>query len=207
MPEDEILAMCELSNDLLFNKISHDKYQYYIANALEIGQRTAVTYQEQDIAELYHQNGIKLQIKAKTKSALGVSLRGQAILNENECRIEVYQESLDALAACSNHQITSEIALQIHLAHEFFHFLEFHQKDLSVSQLEPIEILRIGKYHRTARVTRCSEIAAHKFAKELLQLPVLPNYYDYLYLIQNGFLCEKDFLDRLQEYRVALQLQ
>ena len=39
--DDRILAMCELSNDLLFQKIPPERMAYYVDGALEAGRAAA----------------------------------------------------------------------------------------------------------------------------------------------------------------------
>lgn len=46
-----------------------------------------------------------------------------------------------------------------------------------------------------SHVTRCSEIAAHRFAQRMLGLPWLPNFYDYIYLRNQKQLSEDQFAD------------
>ena len=76
--------------------------------------------------------------------------------------------------------------MEIHLAHEFFHILEYLENSSVVKEMEPVQTFSFFGLRRFSQVQRCGEIAAHVFAKELLKLPVLPNLYDYLYLIGTG---------------------
>lgn len=206
MPEDELMAMCELSNDLFFYKMPPSQYLYYIKNSLEIGRQAALTFHNEKIEDLYRRYNINVQIKEQGKAVFGLLLRGQAVWNEKGCNVEIYKTSLDALADSNKNQLNRQTAVQIHLAHEFFHFLEFRDKNEVPAQLDPIETFRFGKFRRNTRVARCSEIAAHKFTKELLNLPVLPNYYDYQYLIGIGALSEMSFADQLRNWRTQLNL-
>lgn len=51
-----------------------------------------------------------------------MTLRGQAVLSETECAVEVYDESIRTLAESSRYQertLTTDEALDAHLAHEF----------------------------------------------------------------------------------------
>ena len=41
MISDEVLAMFELSNDLLFGKIPESRYRYYVEESLRLGREAA----------------------------------------------------------------------------------------------------------------------------------------------------------------------
>ena len=70
-------------------------------------------------------------------------------------------------------------------------------------ELEPVICFRILGIQRKAHIRRCEEVAAHAFAKELLGLPVLPNFYDYLYLMGTGKMTQTAFRE-LTERMAAL---
>ena len=63
-----------------------------------------------------------------------------------------------------------------------------------------MELSRIFGRRRTGGILRCSEIAAHAFSKELTGISILPNYFDYAYLMAEGKVREADFLERVREY-------
>jgi hypothetical protein len=209
MIKDEVLALCELSNDLLYHKIPRDKLPYYIDQSLSIGRKVCEAYQGQDIHGLYEQNKIELEyIKTSTKT-YGVSFRAQAEMEPKHTKVIIYEGSIRQLSEHSAFEgrksISYEKALAIHLAHEFFHYLEYRNKEFVSDQLEPVETLRLPFYTRKARINRCSEIAAHVFAKELLGLKELPNLYDYFYLINTGKTSKNSFHEMLQRYEMLLK--
>ena len=55
--EDRILAMCELSNDLLFHKIPRERLGYYVDASLEAGRSAAKCFSGRSIRELYEEYG------------------------------------------------------------------------------------------------------------------------------------------------------
>jgi hypothetical protein len=59
--------------------------------------------------------------------------------------------------------------------------------------------VKLLTFTRKARIQRCSEIAAHAFAKELLGLKELPNVYDYIYLVNSGKMKKDYFAGMLKE--------
>lgn len=194
--DDRILAMCELSNDLLFQKIPPERMAYYVAGALEAGRAAAGQFRGTDIRTLYQNSGIQIHRGGTGKKGYGVVLRGQATMSPTECSVEVYPDSIDELARHSTwegRRLTGEEAMDVHLAHEFFHIWEYQQQRSIVEELDPVVSFTFLGLKRRSRINRCGEIAAHAFAKELLSLPCLPNLYDYLYLIDTEKMKRSDF--------------
>ena len=196
MVNDRILALCELSNDLLYGKIPADRTAYYIDSSLEAGRAAAREYAGTDIRELYRTNEIQIQYCQENKSTFGVVLRGQTVMGKEEVKVELYSASIESLAKNSriynSQPVDYNTALNIHLAHEFFHFLEYKKKSFVSEELDSVVIMKLFGLRRRARINRCSEIAAHAFAKELLHLPYLPNLYDYAYLVNTGKMKQED---------------
>lgn len=193
--DDRVLALCELSNDLLFHKIPRERLAYYVDASLEAGRNAARLFLGQDVRELYRQNGIEIRYAGSGKQNYGVILRGQSVMEEARCEVVVYQDSIRELAAHSaweGRSLTPEQALDVHLAHEFFHIWEYRERRSIAEELEPVVSMSFLGLRRRVHINRCSEIAAHAFAKELLGLPFLPNFYDYRYLIDTGAMAQAD---------------
>lgn len=206
--DDRVLALCELSNDLLFHKIPRERLIYYADASLEAGRSAAQSLRGQDVQELYQRNGIEIRYAGSGKQNYGVILRGQSVMEESHCGVDVYQDSIRELAAHSSWEgrgLTAEQALDVHLAHEFFHIWEYREHRSIADELEPIVSMSFLGLKRKAHINRCGEVAAHAFAKELLGLPFLPNFYDYRYLIDTGAMTQMDFdnlIARMREIAV-----
>lgn len=250
MISDEVLAMFELSNDLLIGKVSKERYPYYVRESLNLGREAAGRVKEEwaeagktagtvDIFQLYEEAGIEIVYEEKSGEKYGVSFRAQSEYGKDgSASVMIYRQSVADLAkhsqeagpaGCSREagltgdgtvgtrqeaELTEEDALRIYLAHEYFHFLEYHSSEILDEKtrkvydhgfvsddLEQVELTRIFGRKRTGGILRCSEIAAHAFAKELTGIPVLPNYFDYAYLMAEGKLLEEDFFSRVKKYR------
>lgn len=195
------LALCELSNDLLYYKIPKQKLSYYIDESLRIGREAAGKYQGYDLEVLYAEHGINIDYQSDGTAGFGMAYRGQITLEKGNCSAVIFRSSIRALAENSVGKefpaVNYELAKNLHLAHEFFHFLEFESDSCVPQQLEPVITMDFLGFKRRARINRCSEVAAHAFAKALLDLKVLPNYYDYCYLINTGKMTEEAFEEML----------
>lgn len=233
MISDQVLAMFELANDLLYGRIPKDRYGYYTGEALRLGREAAAACRgataacqeaadgrldDGDIYSMYEKAGIEILYQEQGGTNYGISFRAQTEFGKDgSAKVLIYRGSIAALAAKSGEldadlRLDEDQALRVHLAHEYFHYLEENGliraeggnlgsgSSYVPDLLEPVELPRILGRRRKAGVLRCSEIAAHAFAKELLGLPVLPNYYDYTYLIAEGKLGKEEFLAQAALY-------
>ena len=203
MIKDEVLALCEISNDLLYHKIPKEKLAYYIKESMDIGRETAKKYLKRDIFNLCQENKIEIEYIRESKKTYGISYRAQVEMDKKHTKICIYEGSIRELAKNSGYEgrkaLTYEEALKIHLSHEFFHFLEYINSNFVPDRLEEIVTMKLLTFTRKARIQRCSEIAAHAFAKELLGLKELPNVYDYIYLVNSGKMKKDYFAGMLKE--------
>lgn len=196
---DKVLAYAELKNDLLFNKIPKDKICYYINQSLWMGKDKAIQYKHMNLQQMCHDKGLKIEVVAKSGKFYGVRFRAEINFSKRENVIKIYKDSLEELMDSCNRlnfsedKLTYEDILNIHLAHEFYHYLEYAQGKYTNEMLDKVDTIDLGFYKKKATILKCSEIAAHMFCKELLGLKYLPNFYDYLYLIDSGKTSLKNF--------------
>jgi hypothetical protein len=195
--DDRPLALCELSLDLLFGKIPQAKIPYFTDGSLQAGHDAAKAFLGANVRDLCKERGIAIRTRKGGNSAFGVTLRGLSEMGPDGFKIEIYEDSLASMAeTCGFEYAQAESA---HLAHEFFHFLECESGTPVPQRLGKVETFRLLGLTRKAYINRASEAAAHAFAKTLLGLPVLPNYYDYLYLISNGKMTQETFDLKIKE--------
>lgn len=217
--DTRVLALCELSNDLLYHKIPKRQLPFYVDESLRMGTAAAAVLKGQSIEELYREHRIEICCQEDGKGAFGMAYRGQITLAKEGCSVMIFESSVRELAEysysggnggssgnhgnignCGMEPVDYQLAKEIHLAHEFFHFLEFESLGYVSKLLPEIVTMEVFGLKRRAAVNRCSEVAAHAFAKELLSLKVLPNYYDYRYLINTGKMSEMSFGEMTDKY-------
>jgi len=208
MIKDEVLALCELTNDLLYHKIPKEKLIYYIEESLKIGRLVAKSYKGKEIQKLYEEHKIEVEYIKESQKKYGVSFRAQVEMDKKHTKVILYEGSIRELTQNSGYEVRKPIsyekALSIHLAHEFFHYLEYSKEEFVSDKLEAVEMMKLPFFTRKAQINRCSEIAAHAFAKELLCLQELPNIYDYYYLINSGKMKKSDFDEMITRFEVLL---
>lgn len=193
--DDRFLAYLELRKDTFFHKIPTEKIRYYIDGALAYGKQLAVTADFVDSSELCDRLGVMVikEITGKTET-----VRGTLELVKNKKTILMYQKSLRQIAR--DHNITLAQLEEAVLLHELFHLLE-EQTRSTTEQLERVETMQFLGFKRTAAVRQTREIAAHAFVKERMQLPFLPNYWDYSWDVEDT----RESLLAIEEFRSIME--
>lgn len=193
--DDRFLAYLELRKDTFFHKIPTEKIRYYIDGALAYGKQLAVTVDFVDSSELCDRLGVTVikEITGKTET-----VRGTLELVKNKKTILMYQKSLRQIAR--DHNITLAQLEEAVLLHELFHLLE-EQTRSTTEQLERVETMQFLGFKRTAAVRQTREIAAHAFVKERMQLPFLPNYWDYSWDVEDT----RESLLAIEEFRSVME--
>lgn len=193
--DDRFLAYLELRKDTFFHKIPTEKIRYYIDGALAYGKQLAVTVDFVDSSELCDRLGVMVikEITGKTET-----VRGTLELAKNKKTIRMYQQPLRQIA--HDHNITLAQLEEAVLLHELFHLLE-EQTRSTTEQLERVETMQFLGFKRTAAVRQTREIAAHAFVKERMQLPFLPNYWDYSWDMEDT----RESLLAIEEFRSVME--
>ncbi|MGZ7444499.1 hypothetical protein [Paenibacillus sp. TH7-28] len=208
--DDEVLALAELERDPVFHKIEPRKYGYYLSRSLAAGREAAERLRGQDIRVLLEQAGVQFKLaESAGTGAFKVALRAQLDWSGKVPQITVYRESLRQLQAAAEAggvlgPVTFERIADIHLAHEYYHLLEYRSGRFTNELLDPVESLRIGPFRRKATILQTSEIAAHAFCKELLGLPYLPSLLDHIYLVQTGEIQMEQFAGNVKKWKAIL---
>lgn len=193
--DDRFLAYLELRKDTFFHKIPTEKICYYIDGALAYGKQLAVTADFVDSSELCDRLGVMVikEITGKTET-----VRGTLELAKNKKTIRMYQQPLRQIAR--DHNITLAQLEEAVFLHELFHLLE-EQTRSTTEQLERVETMQFLGFKRTAAVRQTREIAAHAFVKERMQLPFLPNYWDYSWDVED----KRESLLAIEEFRSVME--
>lgn len=206
MLSDEVLGCMELRQDPLFHKIPAEKILYYVHESLQAGRLAAAAYTSHDIRAMCREAGLRYEITEASGKFHNVAFRAQIDFSKTPPEIILYASSLkgmqtvcqEILGERSNGTDTDfDLLVDIHLAHEFYHWLEYREQAFTNERLASIESFKLGPWTRRSSVVQCSEIAAHAFCKELLALPCLPNLLDYAYLIEEKQLSAEDFMRQI----------
>lgn len=191
----KLLGYKELEKSPIYDKIPKDKREYYVEESLEIGKNTAkqVQTENKNIYQLLDDHKIVLEKKRSGKILSNFTLRGEINFSEKKCKIIVYEESIEEIFESGKKLLpkqfvlSKEQALEVHLSHEYFHYLEFISGKTVSENLGKIRVPLVMNLTHRVDVIECSEIAAHSFAKQFCHLDVLPNYYDLQYTYHQNY--------------------
>lgn len=188
---DEKLAFLELRRDPLFHLIPSDKYDYYVNEAIAFGREAGKKYKNKKIQQLYQKNDIAFSFSEKRNVVMNFQLRAEFIQKDDQNEVVLYSESLRELRQAWNDfspnlvQLTEEDIVNLHLAHEFYHYLEYNELSPVEKRLDPVETRTFFGKKKEQYIRQCSEIACHAFAKEVTGFPYFPTLLDLVFLETN----------------------
>jgi hypothetical protein len=201
---DELYALSDLTTDHLYNKIPKGKIRYYVYSASNLGKTVANTSKminkNLGLRESCEARKIKINIIDKEYIVGKIKFRAEILLRKRH--INIMRESINQIHECVGDKFTFDELVDIHVAHELYHFIE-HDKAVKTNQiLDKVDIFKIGPYTRRSTIVKTSEMAAHTYCEELLNLDFHPKALDYLYMLKHNMTTEdklKDYFENLQE--------
>lgn len=183
--DDFAAGYFELTRDYFFHKIPVDLRRKIVETAISIGYETAAkivketkTVNPWHIAECL---GLNVNLVYQDNVVGNLLIRSEYVYPKT---IKIYMQSIEQLKmAISNFGLEeffpNESVLNLHVAHEIFHYLEKTRIGV-LSEQYSIERFRLGPLRLKIRVRAVSEIAAHTFAKTLTGVKISPSVLDYI---------------------------
>lgn len=170
------LGLYELQHDLLFSKIPEDHYTQLINLAWKIGRDAAWKYSVQYSTHSPEQliQKLSLTLTEKEQGFVDPQYRVCSEYYSNPCQIILYTDTIGAelgrLWAQGFNKYQDYAAIRpLFIAHEIFHHIECHDIGLT-SKKEKLTVFKWGPFRLTSGIRALSEIGAHGFTKELLNL-------------------------------------
>ena len=195
---DRLYAMSDLYTDHLFSKIPKSKLHYYIDYPIKIGNTVAETtkYLNKNfkLREICMERNINIDIIDKEYRVGKIKFRAEIFLRKR--KINIMGASIKQLQECLDDKFTFDEVVDIHIAHELYHFIEYDKKVKTNQILDKIESFKFGCFKRHSTIVKTSEIAAHAYCKKLLGLNFHPKALDYQYMMKQNIINEK----KLEEY-------
>lgn len=177
---DFMMSYCELSEDIIFRYIPMQKRIWYVEQSMKMGIETAKAFQGKSIEDILSQNHVEVFISKECGQGY---IHSQIQFDKQVKRIDLYEDVLKEIQTAmleGKYEITMEELLSLHLAHEFYHFLEYTQGCMTYERLEVLKYRVFGCIPRSSTVHRTSEISAHIFAKIVCGFPMHPKILDYI---------------------------
>lgn len=200
---NDVLSILELREDLLFHKLNKDQVKYYIDESRSLGHKLAQDFKNRDIEDVLKKNNVEVIMK-ESAPGKGLGLRAEIHFDKNTKKITIYKNSMKQIHEVlkkSGINISEKQVFNIHLAHEFYHFLEFRDSKYTNEQLEKVVCFSLGPIKRRSTILRTRELAAHEFCREFLNLKFHPKILDYMFLIDNDSKFEVQLREEVEELK------
>lgn len=202
---EEQYAVLELMNDPLGDCIPKEKYRDYARRAIAFGQEAYEQYQFDNLVEILTDAGVEIVQDERDFAYHGLTYEiwAQIIYGEKIKKIELFMPELRRkcqILKKSGIDVEEKWLIHLHIAHEFYHFLEYTSFGTAGMRLAPV---RKKILFRTVQkpITSVSEIAAHSFAGRYMRSDILPQMTDYMVMLSEGILSEEALQKRLAEVK------
>lgn len=201
-------AMMELMKDSLFACIPESEYGLYVFKSIEFGEKAYEEYKSCDLEKTLWDAGVDIirDEREFEHVVLDYTVWAQITYGKHVKKVELFMPEIrrkQQILAQNGIETDETWIAKLHLAHEFYHFLEYSSLGLAGERLKPVrqkKFLRtVGKPLRAA-----SEIAAHSFAGRYMRSNILPQMTDYLVLLQEGIMTKETFQGKLEQANVLL---
>lgn len=171
VPKEE-LAAYEMRRDIEYRHIPEESKQIFVDYAWEKGRETAVRIAKKYPGKIPSEIAAALNLKV-TEARVGnkvyseyYSNRKQIVLNPDSIQKGFYEENEGHL---KTHDY--EVLKQLFIAHELFHHLECYDPEVGITFREKkVCVFKIGPIQLKSGLRCLSEIAAHSFTKQLLNI-------------------------------------
>lgn len=206
---EEQYAMMELMNDRLAHCIPKEKCRDYVTEAIACGQEAFEQYKDADIMAILVNSGVAILQDEREFSHHGQNYEvwAQITCGGKKKKIELFMSDLrrkQQILKENGVETGEQWLIKLHLAHEFYHFLEFTTLGKVGMRLDPVQKKTIfGTVQRP--LTTVSEIAAHSFAGRYMKSEILPQMTDYMVMLSEGILPEETLRERMQEAEERLR--
>ena len=154
-------------------------------------------------------------IQTVTESG-GYQIAAYTVFQDDHCKVVLNEDVIKLKLRCLLEWAQDDISRQrkiedmnsfekmkgLHLAHEYFHCIEYLCGERVYEKLAPVEVkVLFGTFLKNIRTV--SEIGAHSFVKSLFSLSVSPVMPDYITMLMTGMLEPEGFQNQLEKIHIA----
>lgn len=196
---DLLYGYCDLREDPLFSYLKQEDYKSIIEKSFEIADGTVSKLKGQRPGQVLRAHGVAIKMRRDTAGMSEVTIQSQIIYGRNQKVVEIFCDVLQQIGEVLNGagiEIAYEDLVELHLAHETYHFFEMSNDSRTGELLGPVHYKKMF-FTRSGTLASASEIAAHYFTKKVCGIKFHPKMLDYVWMIKSGRMTEKDFLCRL----------
>lgn len=184
--DDKVFSYIELNNDPMSSYIEKEKVADYLSFSMDYGKKRADTYNISMIMDELKKNNVPINMKSCTGFN---QIRSQIYYSKKEQYIDVFKDSLLGLQCLldgSDFFMSLKELNILHIAHEFYHYLEYSSGIFVNDMCKSVNYKFLGVFPQKATIMRTREIAAHMFAKNLCGLTFHPMALDFYVLMQEN---------------------
>lgn len=177
---DEAWSFLELKEDSLFAFLKQEEYAVHVCGAMNDGKKKAAGLTMNQITHRMGQCRIQVKI---VKGKNPIQVHSQTLWNKGTLKVELFETVIEEIVSLLDKKgisMTWQEIRDLHLAHEYYHCMEYLQERQISCSLPPVCYRTIGIIKRQGYLNRTREIAAHMFAKEVCACPFHPKYLDVL---------------------------
>lgn len=180
---DEVMGCMELRQDPLFHKIPPAKIPYYVHESLQAGRLAAAKYKGLGIRDMCRDAGLRYEITEASGTFHNVSFRAQIDFAKTPPEMMLYASSLKGMQTvcqellgerCGTYETELDLLVDIHLAHEFYHWLEYRDQAFTNEKLERIEVFKLGPFTKKSAWCSAARSPRMLFARICLRSPACP---------------------------------
>ena len=184
--DDISWGLLMFSKDPMKKKIPEENVRSIIEHALNAGYAAAEVWLSEHAGESFGEwirsGKLKIVLNEKTQSPHYALL---SIFEEKSERVTLFQDSISRVSAAASESVPeleeSEDVSSLILAHEYFHYMEYH-KMVGFGGYDMFAVKTIFGMKRTLKLIAYSEIAANAFAKKVCAVNFFPALLDVLLL-------------------------
>lgn len=173
-------SLMELWEDPLSGYLKPEQYAAYVLPAMADGKQAAAGMTIERIKENLKEWGVQAVL---VKEGNPIQVHAQTLWNHGVLKVELFETvmtQIGRLLETAGIAMTEQEITDLHLAHEYYHCVEYLQDRMISRRLEPVFYRTMGVIRRKGYVSRTREIAAHMFAREVCAFPFHPKCLDLL---------------------------
>lgn len=171
-----------LKNDRYFNRLNTSQIEFLIEQSTKLGYDAAQEFFGRSLIEELEKNNVKIVIREDVHPA---GIFSQIQLDRKKSEIQIFLGNMEgkrqAYINISREPLTLDQMIQIHLTHEFYHYIELSRERRTEELVGKMAVMGLGGMKRRL-ISSTSEIAAHAFAFRYCNLSHHPLLMDYAFL-------------------------
>lgn len=168
----EDYALLDLKQDKYYSLLNNYEVNTYIKQAILDGKSKAIYYKDKDLVVELNKNDIELIYSDENSSYDNLTIYGRTIVTNNKITIELFNRAIKEKQnklISNGIDISFEELLRLHLAHEFYHALEYKENHDNYFVYQKILCFKVKR-----KLKALNEIAANSFAYYYLDEKIIP---------------------------------